>query len=158
MQRQFVSRNSWRYIGVGSRSRVRQLCNTEFKFTDFHRGGGRRYVGCCWFYSEWRVKYIYTNTADLVSWTGQQQFNTFIRTLSMVLGAFAKLRKATISFVMSVCPSSSNTSAPNGRILIKFYIWNFFENLSRKLKSDKNNGYFIRRLFHVYDKTWLNST
>jgi hypothetical protein len=37
------------------------------------------------------------------------------------LGAFAKLRKATISFVMSV------DSTPSGRIFIKFYIQVFSE-------------------------------
>jgi hypothetical protein len=35
-------------------------------------------------------------------------------------GAFAKLRKATISFVMSVRPSAWNKSAPTGRIFMKF--------------------------------------
>jgi hypothetical protein len=48
------------------------------------------------------------------------------------LGAFAKLRKAIISFVMSVCPSAWNNSAPTGWIFMKFDIWAFFENLSRK--------------------------
>jgi hypothetical protein len=40
------------------------------------------------------------------------------------LGAFAKLRKATISFVMSVrpCPSAWNNSAHTGRIIMKFDI------------------------------------
>jgi len=51
------------------------------------------------------------------------------------LGAFASLRKATVSFVMSVClPSAWNNSAPTGRIFNKFYIWVFFENLFRKFK------------------------
>jgi hypothetical protein len=36
--------------------------------------------------------------------------------------AFAKLRKATISFVTSVCPSAWNNSAPTGLILMKFDI------------------------------------
>jgi hypothetical protein len=48
--------------------------------------------------------------------------------LSYFLGPFAKLRKATISFVMSahlfvrpsVRPSTWNYSAPNGRIFMKF--------------------------------------
>ena len=44
------------------------------------------------------------------------------------LGAFAKLRKATISFAMSVCPSAQNNSVPKGRIFI-FDICVFFENL-----------------------------
>jgi hypothetical protein len=35
------------------------------------------------------------------------------------LGAFAKLRKATISFVMSVRLPSWNISAPTGRIFMK---------------------------------------
>ena len=38
------------------------------------------------------------------------------------LGAFAELQKATISFVMSVCPSAWNNSAPTGRSLMKFDI------------------------------------
>ena len=50
------------------------------------------------------------------------------------LGAFAKLRKATVSFVMSVCPSvlpsAWNNSASTGRIFMKFYIRASFENLS----------------------------
>jgi len=50
------------------------------------------------------------------------------------LGAFAKLRKATISFVMSVCPSAWNNSTPTGRIFVKFDVWEFFENLLKKVK------------------------
>jgi hypothetical protein len=68
------------------------------------------------------------------------------------LGAFAKLRKATIRFVMSVCLSvyasvhlsAWNDSTPTGRIFMKFDILVSFENLPRKfevsLKSDKSNG------------------
>ena len=49
------------------------------------------------------------------------------------LGAFTKLRKATISFVMSVCPHGTT------RLPLDGYWWNlifetFFENLSRKFK------------------------
>jgi len=47
----------------------------------------------------------------------------------LFLGAFAKLQKATISFVMSVCPSvrpNGTTQLPlDGRILFE----DFFENL-----------------------------
>jgi hypothetical protein len=57
---------------------------------------------------------------------------------------YAKLRWATISFVMSVSLSAWNNSAQTGWILKKFDIWEFFKNLWRKfqvlLKSDKNNG------------------
>jgi hypothetical protein len=40
----------------------------------------------------------------------------------MLLGAFAKLRKATVSFVMSVRPPALNTSALTERIFTKFDI------------------------------------
>ena len=41
------------------------------------------------------------------------------RYLGLFLGAFAKLRKATVTFVMSVCPSAWNNSVSTGRILMK---------------------------------------
>jgi hypothetical protein len=53
------------------------------------------------------------------------------------LGAFAKLRKATISFVstcLSVRPSVWNTLASNGRNFMEFNIWVIVENLSRCFK------------------------
>jgi len=63
------------------------------------------------------------------------------RNVEQFSGAFKKLRKATISFVMSVClyiclsvrpsvrPSVWNNSAPTGRISMKIDIWIFFETL-----------------------------
>jgi hypothetical protein len=48
------------------------------------------------------------------------------------LGAFAKLRKATIGFVTPVRLSAWNNSAPTARIFMKFDIGG--ENLSRKFK------------------------
>ena len=58
--------------------------------------------------------------------------------LRAFLGAFAELRKATISFVMSACLSVSlsacKDSAPSGGIYAKFDIGLFFKNLSRKFK------------------------
>jgi hypothetical protein len=51
----------------------------------------------------------------------------------LVLGAFEKSRKATISF-KSVCPSACNNSATTEWIFIKFGIWGFFENLSKEFK------------------------
>jgi hypothetical protein len=64
----------------------------------------------------------------------------------LFLGAFAKLRKPTISFIISASQSAWNNSAPTGRILMKIDIGAFFENLLRKfqvsLKFGKINGYF----------------
>jgi hypothetical protein len=58
--------------------------------------------------------------------------------LFYLLGAFAKLQKTAIDFFVSVLPSASpsawNDSAPTGRILIKFDIWVFFENIWSKFK------------------------
>ena len=55
-----------------------------------------------------------------------------------LLDAFAKLRKSTITVVMSirlsVLLSAWNSSAPSERIFIKSDIWVFFENLSRNFK------------------------
>ena len=73
-----------------------------------------------------------------------------------LLGAFVKLRKTTVSYVLSVCLSVSlsaflpvsvcmsvwlstrNNSAPPGRIFMKSDIWIFFEKVSRKFKFDQN--------------------
>jgi len=45
--------------------------------------------------------------------------------ISWVLGAFAKLQRATVGFVMSIRLSAWNNSASTGRIFIKFdYISN----------------------------------
>ena len=55
-----------------------------------------------------------------------------------ILGAFPKLQKATISFVMSVRLSAWNNSAPTGRIFMKYGIWVVFETLSGKFKFHSN--------------------
>jgi hypothetical protein len=56
--------------------------------------------------------------------------------------AFAKFRKALASLCLSVRPSvrlsAWSNSSPTGRIFIKFDIWVFFENLSRKFKFHEN--------------------
>jgi len=49
-----------------------------------------------------------------------------------------KMRKAIVSFVMSVRLSAWNNSVPAGRIFIKFYVWIFFEKLPRKFKFHHN--------------------
>ena len=53
------------------------------------------------------------------------------------VGAFTKLRKATVNFVVpvlsSVRLSTRNISAPTGMISVKLANWGFFENLFRKI-------------------------
>jgi len=52
------------------------------------------------------------------------------------VGMFAKFQKVAIYFTMSVCLSvllsAWNNMTPTGCIIIKFYIWVLFRNLSRK--------------------------
>jgi len=55
-----------------------------------------------------------------------------------LLGALSKLRKATVSFVMSVRLCAWNNSVPTGRVFMKSDIWVFLENVSRKFKFHKN--------------------
>jgi len=81
-----------------------------------------------------------------------------------LLLAITKLRKATVTFVMSVCLSvymsvllfAWNTSSRTGRILIKFDIWVLFENLSRKFKLYSNLA-IITGTLHEYQYTFLLS-
>jgi hypothetical protein len=85
-----------------------------------------------------------------------------LQRLIYFLGAFAKLRKATLNFVMSVRLSAWNNSAHTGRIFMQFYIWLFFSSLLKKIqvpfKFDKNNGYFTwRQVYTVYHNA-LNSS
>jgi len=71
--------------------------------------------------------------------TGTMLLRPFVR----ILRAFAKLLKKTISFIMSVClPSCSPVCMEQlgsiGWIFMKFYIWVFLQNLSRKFKLHSN--------------------
>jgi len=71
---------------------------------------------------------------------------------------------------MSACPSvrpsvrlsAWTNSATTGRIFMKFYIWIFFENLSKKieisLKSEKKNGYFTWTPIYIFDHISLSSS
>jgi hypothetical protein len=58
--------------------------------------------------------------------------NGFVTWRSDILGTFAALRKATVSFIMYVCPSTWGNSHWTG--VIKSDIQIFCENLSRKFK------------------------
>ena len=72
----------------------------------------------------------------------------------LFLGAFAKLRQASISSVMFVRPSSWNNWAPTGRILMQFHIlvlffWKSVYKIRVLLKSDKINRYFTWRTVYI---------
>jgi hypothetical protein len=72
------------------------------------------------------------------------------------LGSFAKFRKATVSFVMSVRLSAWNNWTPTGRIFMKFDILNtsrksvgkkckFYKNLTVTLHEDQYTFFIIFR-------------
>jgi hypothetical protein len=79
------------------------------------------------------------------------------------LGGFAKFRKATTSFVMSVCPF-----LPMEQLVshwIEFYEISYFgifrksvEKIQDSLKYDKNNGQFTWRPEYTYDNIALSSS
>ena len=70
--------------------------------------------------------------------------------ITQFLSAFAKLKKATISFVTCFHPSAWN-SAPTGWIFMESDIWGFsVEKIQVPLKSGKNKGYFTRRRMHIF--------
>jgi hypothetical protein len=65
------------------------------------------------------------------------------------LGAFAKLRKATISFVMCVCPSAWHISVPSGE-----FSWNLvFEYFSKVFGEDLSLIKNLTRTTIAYMKT-----
>jgi len=83
---------------------------------------------------------------------------------SIYMALSQKLLKATVSFMSrrpSACPAWNN-SASTRHIFMKFDIWVFFENLSRKflifLKFDKNNGHFTWRPICIFYHISLSSS
>jgi hypothetical protein len=77
-------------------------------------------------------------------------------------GAFAKLRRATVSFVMSVWPSIRMEQRGSHRTDFHeiWYLDIFRKSLEKvevSLKSDKNNGYFTWRPMYVSDHISLSS-
>jgi hypothetical protein len=76
-----------------------------------------------------------------------------------ILGAFAKLRKATIGFVMSICPSVRFHLTDFGETwYLSFFFFRKSVDKSQVLfKSDKNNRYFTWTPFDIFDDISLNS-
>ena len=84
-----------------------------------------------------------------------------VRVSCRFVWAFAKFRKGAISFVLSVCRSVWNNSAPAERIFMKFCL-NIFrkceEKIQESLKSEKNSRYFTRRQIFMFDGISLSSS
>jgi len=88
----------------------------------------------------------------LCNW--QRRLIKHIHSTCCFSGAFAKLRKTTISFVISVRPSTRNNSVPTGQIFMKFYTWTLLENLSRKFKFHSNPTW-IKDTLHEEQYTFM---
>jgi hypothetical protein len=86
------------------------------------------------------VMFCHITFCDVMSYYLLQHFMTDLRTYDFLslLSALAKLRKATINFLVSLRLPIWNNSAPTARILMKFYSLLFFENLFRKFNFRYN--------------------
>jgi hypothetical protein len=86
-----------------------------------------------------------------------------------ILGAFAKLQRATISFVMCVCVCLSVCLSVLREQLgfhwansNEIWHWGIFRKFVGRnqvsLRSEKNNGYFTWIPMYIYDQINLNSS
>ena len=81
---------------------------------------------------------------------------------SILLGAFAKLRNAAISFIMSVCLSVrmeqlGSQWKDSHEIWFSSIFLKYVEKIQIYLQPDKNNGYFTWRSAYIYDNILSNS-
>jgi hypothetical protein len=77
------------------------------------------------------------------------------------LGAFAKWRKATVTFVMSVRPHLTTLLPLRGlsrNLILESIFRSSVGTVRVSFKSDKNNGYFTCRSMNIYDSISLNSS
>ena len=81
-------------------------------------------------------------------------FHLFHLTGLIILGAFAKLRKATISLVMSVCLSAWNKLGCQCTDFDEIWYYSTFRKSAKKIqvlwKSDKNSRYFTLWPIHFF--------
>jgi hypothetical protein len=88
----------------------------------------------------------------------------FIWCRTVILGAFAKLREATVSSVMFVLHPSARMEKRGSHWTDFHEIWNLVifrksvEKIQVSLKSDKNDGYFTWRPLYIYDHISLSSS
>jgi hypothetical protein len=58
----------------------------------------------------------------------------------LILGKFTKLQKASISFIMSVCPYETTWFPVDGFSWNLIILWKSVQKIQVSLKSDKNSG------------------
>ena len=92
-------------------------------------------------------------------WHFRDRWAEYVTQLLHVVPVVRRIRKIAkkrllTSSHMSICLSAWNNSAPTGRIFMKFDIWVFFENLSRKLQFHYNLTR-ITQILHEDQQTFL---
>jgi hypothetical protein len=94
-----------------------------------------------------------TGVVILFNYSRTRSGKTYVLHSNMFVDAFAKLRKATISFVMSVRPSVPPHRTT--RLPMDGFSWNLifecFLKIAEKIQSDKNNGYFTWVPIYIFD-------
>jgi len=110
MQTQNTTHEGWQIYKCNTKHKVRRMTDVQMQTQNQTPSGSTSSTGSFYWY----------------------------KTIRPILSAFAKLLKATISFVISFHPSvylsAWNNSALTARIFMKFCTWIFFETLSRKSK------------------------
>ena len=104
-----------------------------------------------------------TETCSKVVWLIKFNKPHAVRNLSPFLGAFEKLREATINFVTSVRPSVHMEQLGSHwtdfhEILYPSIFRKSVQTVQVSLKSDTNNGYFPRSSIYIYDTFSLSSS
>jgi hypothetical protein len=69
------------------------------------------------------------------------QHNFIYARCRLLFGAFAKLRKTTISFIVSACPDGTARHPLNGFSWNFILDWNSVDKIQVSLKSEKNEGW-----------------
>ena len=112
----------------------------------------------------WNFKRIHETACYHVTSSSLQVWIALvIKTLYIFLSALAKFREATLSFVMSVCPSLRPYGATRLQLVVFSwnFIWDFFRKYVQKievsLKSDNNNEYFTWRPMYIFNNISLSS-
>jgi len=122
----------------------------------------------------WHEFFLWLPSVVLRAWRNNRITSNRITTASLhilpnsLFGAFAELRKATMSFVMSVCLSVRPPARPHGttRLPLDEFSWNlmfkyFLKSISKiqvSLKSGKNSGYVTWRPTNIFDHIPLSSS
>jgi hypothetical protein len=100
-------------------------------------------TACLWTYISFILKYYSDVRLELIRNHEHESDITHSRRLTDVLRRVRKIAKSDYYLrhtCPSVCLSAWNNSAPTGRIIVKFYIYVFFESLVGEFKFDWNLG------------------